>query len=65
MYTDYCIRHIFRGGFIFTNFASRVLFANSTTHTKFTSEPDAMNANPDNATCVSNTSSTVRARANE
>ena len=27
----YCIRHIFCGGFILANFASRVLFANLTT----------------------------------
>ena len=38
----YCIRHIFREGFIFANFASRVLLANSTTReNKFTSDPDA------------------------
>ena len=37
--TNYCIHHIFRGGFIF---ASRVLFANITTcKNKFTSDPDA------------------------
>ena len=36
------IRHIFCEGFIFANFASRVLLANSTTReNKFTSDPDA------------------------
>ena len=38
----YCIHHIFREGFIFANFASLVLFANSTIRkNKFTSDPDA------------------------
>ena len=62
LHTDnYCIRHIFRRGFIFANFASRMLFPNLTTREKFTSNPD-----PGNSTCVRNTSSTAHsARANE
>ena len=57
---DYCIRHIFCGGFIFVNFASRVLFANLTIYR--TSDP----ARRMNATCVRNASSTVHsARARQ
>ena len=58
---DYGIRHIFRGVFIFANFASLVLFANLTTHKNIYLRSRLMNA-----TCVRNTSSTVHsARANE
>ena len=58
LYTPYIL-----WGFIFANFASRVLFANSTTReNKFTSDPDTRMQ----LVYVSNTSSTVHsARANE
>ena len=51
---EYCIRHIFREGFIFANFASRVLFANLTTHKNM-----YLWSRRKKATCVRNTSSTV------
>ena len=47
---EYCIRHIFRGGFIFANFASLVLFANLSTHENIYLRSRRMNA-----TCVRNT----------
>ena len=43
----YCIRHIFRGVFIFANFASRVLVANLTTRENIYLRSGRMNA-----TCV-------------
>ena len=43
----YCIRHIFRGFFIFANFASRVLVANLTTRENIYLRSGRMNA-----TCV-------------
>ena len=46
----YCIRHIFRGGFIFVNFASLVLFANLSTR-----ENIYLRSRRLNATCVRNT----------
>ena len=46
----YCIHHIFHGGFIFANFASRVLCANLTTRKKIYLWSRRMNA-----TCVRNT----------
>ena len=52
--SNYCIRLIFRGGFIFVNFTSRVLFANLTTRENIYLRSRRMNA-----TCVHNTSSTV------
>ena len=48
--TYYCIRHIFRGVFIFANFASRVLFANLSTRENIYLRSRRMNA-----TCVRNT----------
>ena len=47
----YCIRHIFRGGFIFANFASPVLFANLTTRKNIYLRPQH-ECDPGNATCV-------------
>ena len=49
-FSRYCIRHIFRGVFIFANFASRVLFANLSTRENIYLRSRRMNA-----TCVRNT----------
>ena len=49
MPSKYCIRHIFRGVFIFANFASRVLVANLTTRENIYLRSGRMNA-----TCVRN-----------
>ena len=51
-YILYTIRHIFRGRFIFANFASRVLFWNLSTHQNIYLRSRRMNA-----TCVRKTSS--------
>ena len=50
IFVTYCIRHIFRGVFIFVNFASRVLFANLSTRENIYLRSRRMNA-----TCVRNT----------
>ena len=55
---QYCIRHIFRGVFIFANFASRVLFANLTTR-----ENIYLRSGPTHeCDCVRNTVHSARAR---
>ena len=43
-FINYCIRHIFRGVFIFANFASRVLVANLTTRKNIYLRSGRMNA---------------------